>query len=389
MRQHLPMPKTTVAPDFAVSPEQVLGYRMARHHLTDATAAKPAQLVRVVTDTLGIQSQVNSSAELAVSVRIPTITRAEIQDALWRDKALVRTWAMRGTIHLLPADLLPEWTAALGQREMWRRPAWLKWFGVTLEEMESLIAAMPDLLTAEPRTRIELADALEARLGRQLRDVLLSSWGSFLKIPANRGDLAFGPDRGRNVTFVRPDAWLPVWRAADPAAAIDAMILRYIRAYGPSTPDAIRQWWGVAAVHIRPALKRLQDRLVTVAFGEHRGLFPREHLVELERAEPPKGVRLLGGFDVLVIAGYPRSLFIPAGFESRVSRTAGWISPVLLIDGIVRATWEPRRRRDEVVVEVAPFGALPRTIERTLAPELDRLSRFLGAPVRVEVQDRS
>ena len=144
---------------------------------------------------------------------------------------------MRGTIHLLPATLLPAWTAALGQREQWRRPAWLKWFGTSLEEMESLIDAMPELLSEEPQTRLELAEALEARLGRHLREVLLSSWGSFLKIPANRGDLAFGPDRGRNVTFVRPAAWLKSWRDVDPQAALDDLVLAYLRAYGPADID--------------------------------------------------------------------------------------------------------------------------------------------------------
>jgi hypothetical protein len=368
-----------IRPDFTATHQQVLGYRLARHHLTDETAAKPGDLARVVAEIGGIQSQVNSSAELALSVRIPTLTRRQIQDALWERRTLVRTWAMRGTIHLLPAFELPLWTAGLSLRQAWRRPAWLKWFGVSIDELERLLDAIRDALTEEPITRTELADAVEPTVGGHLREMLLSGWGSYLKIAANRGELAFGPDRGRNVTFVSPRAWLRgPWQAHDPLEAIDALLIRYLGAYGPAARDSIAHWWGVSPGAVRDSLVRLKPELSTVQFGKHSGLFPTAELDRLARAEPPNGVRLLGGFDVAVIASHPRSLFIPDGFESRVSRTAGWISPVLLVDGIARATWEPRRRGDAVVAEVTPFNTVPRGITKRIEPELERLGRFLS-----------
>lgn len=63
-----------------------------------------------------------------------------------------------------------------------------------------------------------------------------SSWGSTLKPSAFRGDLCFGPNRGRNVTFVLPGERLGRWREIDPWTALRDVIVRYLDAYGPATP---------------------------------------------------------------------------------------------------------------------------------------------------------
>ena len=65
-----------------------------------------------------------------------------MQRALWEDRTLVKTWAMRGTLHLLPAGELPLWHAALGTRPRYLRPAvWQKYFGLTIEELDRLTDA--------------------------------------------------------------------------------------------------------------------------------------------------------------------------------------------------------------------------------------------------------
>ena len=72
-----------------------------------------------------------------------------------------------------------------------------------------MIAAVAKALDGEALTREELA-AEVARITKSpgLADKLLGSWGSTLKPATYQGKLCFGPDRGRNVTFVRPDRWL-------------------------------------------------------------------------------------------------------------------------------------------------------------------------------------
>ena len=133
----------------AISAAQVRAFRLARHHLTVPLPA--ARLTEVVSALAGVQAQVMSAAELAIWARSEGLSLRDVQESLWERRELVKTWCMRGTLHLLPAAEWPLWSAALSHREQWRRPAWLKWFGLTLEEMEELIASIGTELGAEER----------------------------------------------------------------------------------------------------------------------------------------------------------------------------------------------------------------------------------------------
>jgi len=54
-----------------------------------------------------------ANAEGSIGLRIAGLTRKDIQDALWTEPSLVKTFGPRGTVHLLPAQDLPMWTGAL------------------------------------------------------------------------------------------------------------------------------------------------------------------------------------------------------------------------------------------------------------------------------------
>ena len=91
--------------------QQVWARRLARHFLLKRA---PYQgLVQTVGAVCGIQAQVMLAAELSVGIRVDAVTRNDVQAALWERRALVKTYGIRGTIHLFPSDELPLWMAAL------------------------------------------------------------------------------------------------------------------------------------------------------------------------------------------------------------------------------------------------------------------------------------
>ena len=107
-----------------------------------------------------------SSAELTVWARVNDLDRRAIQHALWKDRTLVKTWAMRGTLHLLPAAELPVWHAALGTSRRYLRPAlWQKYFGITIEELDRLTEAIGTALQGRTLTREELATEVRTVTG--------------------------------------------------------------------------------------------------------------------------------------------------------------------------------------------------------------------------------
>ena len=130
------MPARARRPDLTATWDQVLARRVATHHL-DAPATDG--LVPLVRRLCGVHAQLGSSAEAAVWLRTGgAVGPVDVRRALVDERTLVKTWALRGTLHLLPAADLPIWAAALGTRSFpgrspgttttaSRRRTWPRW----------------------------------------------------------------------------------------------------------------------------------------------------------------------------------------------------------------------------------------------------------------------
>ena len=136
--------------------ENVLGWHLRRQHL-DRRAPREAALA-VVADLCGLHAQVISSAELTLWARVSDLEPDAVRRPLWEEPIFVKTWAMRGTLHALPAAELPMWVAALGARKPRHHAAsWLRYFGLTREEADAMLAAIRRALDGRMLTRAELA----------------------------------------------------------------------------------------------------------------------------------------------------------------------------------------------------------------------------------------
>jgi hypothetical protein len=376
-------------PELEVSWAQVTALRMARQHLIDRLPRR--RMVDVVREHIGIQAQVMSLAELQLNARLDGLRRDDVRDALWSRRTLVKTWAMRGTLHLIAADDLPAFVAASPTGGQAYTGAWLKYFGVTREELDTIFRTVDATLDGEPRTRAELIEAVAEATGRpDLAAKLQSGWGSFLKPSARRGKLVFGPDRGRNVTFVDPERWLsgPVRpsgrRKPDPQEALGRLVERFLRLFPGADLAGVARWWG-SRYTMRKAIDAAGLDLVGIDIEGIPGLALRSDATELAATAPFAGTRLLPGFDAYV-NDLPRRVeaLLPVARHDLVHRAAGWVSPVVLVGGRVAGTWEigDGKRAD---IEIKPFERLPAGVKEELTAEVDRIAAFLDRPLGVAI----
>jgi hypothetical protein len=370
-----------------LDPASVHAWRIERQLLGRTKAADPVEVARTL---VGVQAQVTSSAALAIALRSkPSRGRRPAVEATaqgLRDRRLVRSWAMRGTLHLFAAEDVPLVAAALGGKDNWRRPAWLRWFGVTEPEMDALIDAIGDILDdGRPRTRAELAEEIGRRHGDRHGRLLLGSWGSALKVASDRHYLVQSAEEDAGVRFVRASRWIEGWHDEEPAAALATVVERYLAAYGPATLREVLRWWGVAVVAaIRPIIAELGGALTEVEVGGTPAYVRSEDLDVIEATRPRKGtVHLIGGFDPLSVGAGLRDRLLPQAHLKRVSRTAGWISPVVLRDGIAAGVWDFTRSATGIAITVETFERST-TAERTrIGAAAEKVGAALGEPVSV------
>lgn len=383
------MPSARRARDDDVAAEltwpRVLAWRAGRQHLARRVPAAAA--LGVVSDIAGLHAQVMSSAELTLWARVEGLDARAVQDALWRDRTLVKTWALRGTLHLLPAAELPLWVAAQGRlRPRHHHPAWLRHHGLTRAQADAMLAAIPEALAGEPFTREELATEVAAGTGfAGLAAKLGGGFGDLLKPAAFAGHLVFAPNEGRNVRFTRPDRWLGGWENAEPETAGREVARRYLGAYGPATRGWFARWFGMTSAPAAERwLRELGEEIVPVHVEGTRAWMLNEHVEAAARAEPAGVVRLVPAFDHYVVAA-PRDVeaVLPATARRRVYRPQGWLSPVLLLDGVMAGVWTHESAAGRVRVEVTPFGRLGAAVRAGARDEAERLAGHLGGELEL------
>ena len=188
--------------------EQVRAWRVARHGLAERAPA--GELLAVASRLCGVHAQLMGSAELTLWARLDGLPRDAVARALWEDRTLVKTWAMRGTLHLLPAGELGLWLAGLGTYRHYLKPAWIRAFEITEAQLLALIDAVGEALggAAAHARGARRTPSSSAAGDEGLREKLQQGFGAYLKPAAFRGRLCFGPGDGQKVRFTRPDVWL-------------------------------------------------------------------------------------------------------------------------------------------------------------------------------------
>jgi hypothetical protein len=256
----------------------------------------------------------------------------------------------------------------------------------TPEQADRVIAAIGDSLADADLTVDEMTEAIVARTGpwagERTMDAFQDKWPRWRQLTstaAHRGVLCFGPNRGRNVTYTNPHRWLPSFRPDSGDTALRNVVMRYLYAYGPSTPQHFARWLSIP------------PRIAVALFDELSGDLEQ---VEMEGEpawvkagdagtpdEAHRSISLLPYFDAYVVAGQPRNLLYPGMAAARALTPTGQAGncPVLLVDGVVGGVWHHQRAGRKLTVTVEPLGKLTEKQRRQLDDEVELLGAVMAA----------
>jgi hypothetical protein len=325
------------------------------------------RLLEVAAAICGAHAQLTTGAELALSARVEDVTRDDVRSALWDTCELVKASTLRTTLHLHPAGDFALWRSVRLDDQRWRLQWWLDEHQLTIEEAMQLREQVLELLDdGEPRTRAEIGEGIGGELGTRLA---ADSWGHFLT-PAG-ALLCHGPPRGRNVSFVRCDRWVPGFELLDAGDAQREASRRYLAAYGPARRAELEHW---LALKLDDEVWESLDLEEVDVEGYSTFVNAGERFPEAK----PHGVRLLSHYDVYAIACHPRDHLIPEQKE-RVFLRGGGPNPVLLVGGRVAGVWQRTQRGRRVELRVEPFRALTKAQNAELADDAARVARTFGA----------
>jgi Winged helix DNA-binding domain len=328
----------------------------------------PVQAIDAIEHLAGMQSQAPLAPYLGLWTRLQDFAPDELS-ALTEQRQAVRLHLMRNTVHLVSARDCLDWRAlfyplhAADFGAHFRR-------GMNKVDLDALLQQAKQLLEEQPRTRTELGS------------LLAEHWPD-----ADPGALAYAathhialcqvPPRGiwgKN----GPAAWAPVESqlgARLRSVPVDALVLRYLGAFGPASVADIQLWSGLT--RLREVTERLALRTFRGEAGQLLYDLPDAPRPSEDMPAPP---RFLPAYDNLLLSHKDRTRLIPGNRSVPLPPGNGATAGTFLVDGMWQGTWQTR----DQTLRLQPFTKLRRTDRDALLTEAAQLSAFL-APASYDI----
>jgi hypothetical protein len=347
-----------------------IGVRRLSSQRVTRPLGDPAAVVRWMG---AIQAQDYLGALWAVGARTTDGHERGVAQALAAGR-IVRTWPMRGTIHLVAPEDVRWMLGLLTPRVVQRTQGRLRQLGLD----GPTLAASERVLTS----------ALEGgkQLTRQALFTLLESAGiattgqrgiHILGQLAMAGLLCFGAHAGKQPTFTLLDEWVAPAPALARDEALAALALRYFTSHGPATLDDFCWWSGLTVADAKAGIGLVAGALATVELDGRRYYYD-----EAVAADTNRKLFLLPPFDEFLIAYRERGASLDPAHSGRVVPGAnGIFHPIVVVDGRVVGTWRRTLRARRVELDVSPFEPWQEPPEG-LPAAAEAYGRFLG--LRVE-----
>lgn len=345
--------------------------RVRAHNIEPSDQPTAADAVRAL---VAMQAQDYRGGLWSVGIRAPGLTEADVEAAL-RRREIVRTWPMRGTIHLVAADDARWLAALLGPRASQAAAGRRQRLG------------LDDDSVTRTRKAWEAALAGGKALGRPALFAAMESAGvhsgdqrgpHLLRYFAEQGVLCFGPHEGSQPTYTLLEQWAPSTVTLDRGEALAQLAFRYFRGHGPATLDDFVGWAMLTKTDARAGIAAVSDQL------ESFDINGVTYWCADRQPATSTGCSLLPGFDEYVLGYKNRSAFMtPAIFEATVPGGNGVFRATVLNDGQVVGLWTVKKLAKKQVVTATWFPDRKKPGSASFRKAVDRYAAFVGLPTEI------
>ncbi len=331
---------------------------------------------RAIETLVAMQAQFPRPPFLGLWARVEGFERKGLTRPLLQRK-VVRGTFLRGTLHVATAKdfvaLRPAMQPVLdaGVRTILRALR-------ARVDPERLTARAREVLREGPQTFEQIRD----RLKREMPGTNERALGFAVRMLLPLVQVPEGEDAPwafvGNPRFALAEDWLGKAVPTDGREVPDALVLRYLAAYGPASVADLQAWCGIPK--LREKVEALRDRLV--AFRDERG----RELFDVPGAPRPEAgvpapVRLVADYDNLITTRADER-FVAKAHRPMVFLPGLRIAATVLVDGFVAGTWRIDRKKNVATLTVGAFAPFPARVRREVAAEAEALLRFAEPEAR-------
>lgn len=335
----------------------------------------PADVLRSIG---GAQSQEPRAGRLQLRARNQRITAADVEHARTGERSIVRTWVMRMTVHLIPAEDYGWLTPLFAERIAGYSRRRLDVLGVPAAQLDRAMEAVRRRLAANGSLTRGEALAVAARSGFEVTVQTRTHLAMLLVV---EGHACIGPDAGRETVLVATREWLGEPRRRERDESLAELARRYLNAFAPATERDLAFWSGLPLRDCRVGLQRIAGELDALR-GPGGGtlLVPRGYRARVPRSPV---VRLLSAYDTYLMGYASRDHAADPAGQKRILPGGGVLRPTICVDGRLVGLWSSRRSGKRLTIAVEPFAPLSGEVMEAISAEASDIGRFEGLEAKL------
>jgi hypothetical protein len=351
---------------------KLLRRRLTNHLINGSLFTDPADVVRAL---CAVQAQDYYASLWAVGLRTRKATESDVERAI-NERRIVRTWPMRGTLHLVAAEDVHWLLQLLAPRVLARNAARMRReFAID----SALLARVRRIVDAELRNgRAGTRDTLYRRFEAEKISTDKQRGLHLLWCLANQGVICCGPRAGKQHTFVLLDEWLPDRPSVTRDVALAKLATRYFAHHGPATVADFAWWSGLTLADCEAAIEAATPRLESETIATVTRWFGPQ-------MPAGRGARchLLPVYDEFAVGYADRSAILDPAHAEHAAAGHGIFRAPILIEGRIVGSWTRELSKQRVAIRVTAFARLSREQKTLIAEAAERYGKFLGLEARV------
>jgi Winged helix DNA-binding domain len=359
----------------SLSDGDALAVRMAALLLTGD--GHPDSVAGVVEWFGAMQAQDLNSMMWSLGARLPTMTSADIHQALERKQAL-RTWPMRGTIHLVPPRDARWMVEVLGAKPLAGAAKRRETIGLSEKTADASVDALAEALVGGVRlTRAQCLEVLDKKglSGEGQRGYHVLWYAS------QRAVTCIAPNIGSEQTFALLDDWAPDQATPEREEALGIVAERYFRSHGPASRADLQRWAGLTVTEVKAGIAAAGDALAAVRV-DGTEMYAAAALLDDHPKLPRTAMHLLPGFDEYLLGYKDRTLMLDAEhFTAIVPGGNGMFKSTIVAAGRVVGTWQRTNAKTKTTVDFHPLVEIPPAARERAEAALKPYAHFLDRPV--------
>jgi uncharacterized protein YcaQ len=347
-------------------------------------------VVGAIERVCGLNAQTARGPYLSLWNRMVRFKKSRLAKALFEDRVLIKTWLMRGTVHIVSVGDYAIYQKALGRRlaERWR--AQMEKMGLSLSagRRRSVHGAILTALTERSYTKNELLPHIRGDLEQMPEKEQRTRLGYVMRELSYLGLVCHAQSTGpwyhfRENRFTTVEKWIGelVLPDVEEDEARKMLLKKYLLGYGPASVYDFSYWTGFSVRESREVFQALDDELTEVALrcSPHPSWMVADDLDSLNLGKSASATpsRLLPEFDPLIMGHKDKSRIIDGEDRKRIFLPLANVAPTILVDGRVIGVWNYKICDESFVLRLFREDGNP--VSPELRSSVQSLQEFLAS----------